>query len=476
MPFTTRTPSPQPYSPNYELDTIRAPARGDNGFTLAVAHEMDGGRKVKLTSLSGHELPGHCYSGLLRPGSQSPFDSPTSKFMSAAVTRNFKRQKKFMESSQTLYRPGNGFAIQGSPTRPSRKGPGRGIGPLPCYEAPLPFPDRDGEDPAKRFIAEELYPLVGREESHQSDPSSAPVPGFCGTDPCSRSPKRKADRDIRECDSELGTIIEDESEGRQGQMLEDTLASVQRPAKRAKLHPDSRYEEFQSHKEADDPHMSSVYNTGYRDDQDWDLSILRQDFASLLLIALQLLAYLQNLNPVLIAPSIPTCTTPAKPKMMPKLPKQAPARIIYNQKVPSLVTTTQTQPLSPPPEIINLEIPEPNIVIPSNPEAGPSPSLNVEPNPSQFQDPELDKPLSLTYWLLTGGTGTPPTMKKFLRMTSERNAVTREAESRAVARRRALEERKAYLAAWDKEWGPGGVKGLLARTFGSKKQKDKTNS
>ncbi|KAI1476155.1 hypothetical protein F4774DRAFT_421028 [Daldinia eschscholtzii] len=451
MPFTTRTPSPQPYSPNYELDTIRAPARGGNGFTLAVAHEMDGGRKVKLTSLSGHELPEHCYSGLLRPGSQSPFDSPTSTFMSAAVTRNFKRQKKFVGSFQTLYRPGNGFAIQGSPTRPSRKGPGRGIGPLPCYEAPLPFPDRDGEDPAKRFIAEELFPLVGREESHQSDPSSAPVLGFCGRDPCSRSPKRKAYRDIRECDSELGTIIEDESEGRQGQMLEDTPVSVQRPAKRAKLHPDSRYEEFQSHKEADDPHISSVYNTGYRDDQDWDLPILRQD---LLRIALQLLAYLQNPNP---------------PKMMPKLPKQAPAQIIYNQKVPSL-------PLSPPPEIINSEIPELNAAIPSNPEAGPSPSLNVEPNPSQSQDPELDKPLSLTYWLLTGGTGTPPTMRKFLRMTSERNAVTREAESRAVARRRALEERKAYLAAWDKEWGPGGVKGLLARTFGSKKQKDKTNS
>ncbi|KAI1647808.1 uncharacterized protein F4817DRAFT_365024 [Daldinia loculata] len=132
------------------------------------------------------------------------------------------------------------------------------------------------------------------------------------------------------------------------------------------------------------------------------------------------------------------------------------------------------QPPTVPPEIASPEPSDPataTALLPT-PEVGISnPSPNIEPATPQPQDPELDKPLPLTYWLLTGGTGAPPSMGSFLRMTSERNAVTREAEARVIARRQALEERRAYLARWDEEWGPMGVKGLLAKVFRSKKRK-----
>ncbi|KAI1807371.1 hypothetical protein F4811DRAFT_506779 [Daldinia bambusicola] len=130
------------------------------------------------------------------------------------------------------------------------------------------------------------------------------------------------------------------------------------------------------------------------------------------------------------------------------------------------------QPPNQPPEIANPETPAP-VPAPTSEAGRPSPSPNAEPATPQPQDPEpeLDEPLPLTYWLLTGGTGPPPTTGKFLRMTSERNAVTREVGARVTAREQAVEERNAYIAAWEKEWGPVGVKGLLARVFGSKKRK-----
>ncbi|KAI0111568.1 hypothetical protein F4814DRAFT_422962, partial [Daldinia grandis] len=60
-------------------------------------------------------------------------------------------------------------------------------------------------------------------------------------------------------------------------------------------------------------------------------------------------------------------------------------------------------------------------------------------------------------------------------MTSERNAVAREADARVVARRQALEERRAYLARWDEEWRPGGAKGLLGKVLGRRKRKTEMN-
>ncbi|KAI1660999.1 hypothetical protein F4813DRAFT_400160 [Daldinia decipiens] len=130
------------------------------------------------------------------------------------------------------------------------------------------------------------------------------------------------------------------------------------------------------------------------------------------------------------------------------------------------------------------ETPPPNNIQPptvspetTSPEISPHPATATPPTPKvrspglSPQDSELDKPLPLTFWLLAGGTGAPPSTSSLLRMTSERNAATREAEARAIARKQALEERRAYLAHWDEEWGPVGVKGLLAKVFRSKKRK-----
>ncbi|KAI1467428.1 uncharacterized protein F4812DRAFT_471494 [Daldinia caldariorum] len=146
------------------------------------------------------------------------------------------------------------------------------------------------------------------------------------------------------------------------------------------------------------------------------------------------------------------------------------------EPAPETPLESNIQPSNPPPEVADPETPEPPPAPAPTSEAfegPPSPPPNAEPATPQSKDPELalDQPLPLTYWLLAGGTGPPPTTGKFLRMTSERNAVSLEAEARAAARKQAREERKAYLAAWDKEWGPGGVRGLLARAFGSKKSK-----
>ncbi|KAI8961739.1 hypothetical protein F5Y11DRAFT_366514 [Daldinia sp. FL1419] len=120
------------------------------------------------------------------------------------------------------------------------------------------------------------------------------------------------------------------------------------------------------------------------------------------------------------------------------------------------------QPLDQPSESANLETAEPHATTPSDPEApassppsAPAPVPTTPPETPQPRDPLLDKPLPRIYWFLTGGTGPPPTMRNFLRMTSQRRAATREVEARALARRQALEERRAYLARWDGEWGSG---------------------
>ncbi|KAF3061033.1 hypothetical protein GL218_03866 [Daldinia childiae] len=138
--------------------------------------------------------------------------------------------------------------------------------------------------------------------------------------------------------------------------------------------------------------------------------------------------------------------------------------------------TTNIDPEPSNPELENANPPKSNTseILPPNNLQPPTVSPDIAPATPQPQNSELDKPLPLTYWLLTGGTGAPPSTGSFLRMTSERNAVTREAEARVIARQKALEERRAYLARWDEEWGPVGVKGLLARVFRGKKRKTQT--
>ncbi|KAI0151927.1 hypothetical protein F4776DRAFT_599330 [Hypoxylon sp. NC0597] len=94
----------------------------------------------------------------------------------------------------------------------------------------------------------------------------------------------------------------------------------------------------------------------------------------------------------------------------------------------------------------------------STPEPG---TASVPPSLTPTPNPDLDKRLPLTYWLLCGGTGPPPKMRNFLRMTQERNTVARAREERTAARKQALKERKQYLEDWEKEWGSAGTTGLV---------------
>ncbi|KAI2616582.1 hypothetical protein GGR54DRAFT_649408 [Hypoxylon sp. NC1633] len=111
---------------------------------------------------------------------------------------------------------------------------------------------------------------------------------------------------------------------------------------------------------------------------------------------------------------------------------------------------------------------EPDAPVPV-PEPEPPAAANAAPTPTQ--DPKLDKHVPLIYWLMVGGTGPPPKLRSFQRMTRERNAAGRAKEDRAAARKQALEERSKYLAEWEKQWGPVGAAGLVAKLFGGNRRK-----
>ncbi|KAI0829963.1 hypothetical protein F5Y06DRAFT_307969 [Hypoxylon sp. FL0890] len=95
----------------------------------------------------------------------------------------------------------------------------------------------------------------------------------------------------------------------------------------------------------------------------------------------------------------------------------------------------------------------------------------AKPAATPTPNPDLDKRVPLTYWLVCGGIGPPPKMRNFLRMASERNAVARAQKARAAARKQALEERKQYLTDWEKEWGPVGAARLVCKLLGSNRRK-----
>ncbi|OTA80185.1 hypothetical protein M434DRAFT_38097 [Hypoxylon sp. CO27-5] len=115
---------------------------------------------------------------------------------------------------------------------------------------------------------------------------------------------------------------------------------------------------------------------------------------------------------------------------------------------------------------------EPAIAAPTA-AASPPPATSVPhpPTSTPTPNPDLDKCLPLTYWLLCGGIGPPPKMRNFLRMTQERNAVARAKEARAAARKQALEERKEYLENWEKEWGPIGATRLVIGLLGGNRRR-----
>ncbi|KAI1375544.1 hypothetical protein F4677DRAFT_460227 [Hypoxylon crocopeplum] len=126
----------------------------------------------------------------------------------------------------------------------------------------------------------------------------------------------------------------------------------------------------------------------------------------------------------------------------------------------------------------NMEVDEP-MSAPNQPEPDPEPQPEAQPEPSTRKpeatkpkpkpNPELDKRLPFGYWLMAGGTGPPPTVRNVLRMTGERNAVTREKEERAAALKEAVEKRKEYLANWEKEWGSSSA--AVQATKGSRSKK-----
>ncbi|KAI1137977.1 hypothetical protein F5Y05DRAFT_419340 [Hypoxylon sp. FL0543] len=123
-----------------------------------------------------------------------------------------------------------------------------------------------------------------------------------------------------------------------------------------------------------------------------------------------------------------------------------------------------------------------NNVEPANPRADDSPPQRPRPAvanaaapsaPPATPNPDLDKRIPLALWLVVGGTGQPPKKRNFERMVRERRAAGRAQEARAAARKQALEERKKYLADWEKEWGPVGVTGLVCKLLGSNRRKKK---
>ncbi|KAI1430917.1 hypothetical protein GGR50DRAFT_134400 [Xylaria sp. CBS 124048] len=74
----------------------------------------------------------------------------------------------------------------------------------------------------------------------------------------------------------------------------------------------------------------------------------------------------------------------------------------------------------------------------------PYPHLQPQPKPPPSPDPPSPR-IPLKDWLLTGGTGLPPTTTNYFRMASERKAVYREEKAYAEAR-------KAATADFNQTW------------------------
>ncbi|KAI0450114.1 hypothetical protein F5B21DRAFT_445230 [Xylaria acuta] len=78
-------------------------------------------------------------------------------------------------------------------------------------------------------------------------------------------------------------------------------------------------------------------------------------------------------------------------------------------------------------------------------------SRHPPPASTHRADPASEPPrISLTAWLVVGGTGPPPTMANFCLMASERKAANRRAKTYEEAR-------KAASAAFEEKW-PGTTK------------------
>ncbi|KAI8629125.1 hypothetical protein F5Y19DRAFT_91166 [Xylariaceae sp. FL1651] len=76
-------------------------------------------------------------------------------------------------------------------------------------------------------------------------------------------------------------------------------------------------------------------------------------------------------------------------------------------------------------------------------------------------DPALPERLPLSYWLITGGTGPPPTLANYRRMALERKAAHREEMAHQADRAAAAADLKA-------QWGPTGLKAMVMSMLGRK--------
>ncbi|KAI0172026.1 hypothetical protein GGR52DRAFT_573167 [Hypoxylon sp. FL1284] len=84
---------------------------------------------------------------------------------------------------------------------------------------------------------------------------------------------------------------------------------------------------------------------------------------------------------------------------------------------------------------------------------------------------DREERVSFRHWLVSGGTGPPPTRSGFEQMARARAAATRERDDREAAWRRALDERQRYLDRWEREWGPVGVARVVTQLLGSNRRR-----
>lgn len=124
---------------------------------------------------------------------------------------------------------------------------------------------------------------------------------------------------------------------------------------------------------------------------------------------------------------------------------------------PEAAPPDHAAPDRPAPEAVTPDDPVPEATGPEAEAAAPD---NPAPKDKALNDTSPEPHLPITYWLMTGGRGAPPTETAYLRMARERKAAYREEVAYEAAR-------KAAQAEFKEQWAPTG----LAAVFGIKKRK-----
>ncbi|KAI1661000.1 hypothetical protein F4813DRAFT_386408 [Daldinia decipiens] len=250
-----RTPSSGPSSDS-ELDTLPARAGQQRGLTSAIAHELNGGRRLRPP----------------RPCSPSPFDSPTSNHKSSAAARDAMKIQDLMENIYVTWDPpDHRISAWGTPTRRSSRRKGEdndeeeddfvshGNRPqrIRCVD----------NDPVRRFLAAEFYKMADRPASQSTASGSASPPGFRSASPTPCSSKRTAST-LEEQDKALDAFTDNDGGDRPSTRLTPEMdewepfgnmsASSGRSAKRAKrLGVDSDSEYFTKYQWEEEPTLAT---------------------------------------------------------------------------------------------------------------------------------------------------------------------------------------------------------------------------